>query len=41
VVSSAVERLAAHVTTLQPLVEQFLQPDVRKGAEVEIGNLAR
>jgi hypothetical protein len=40
-VSSAVERLAVYVTTLQPLVEQFLEPDVRNGVEVEIGHLAR
>jgi len=40
VVSGAVERLAMYITTLQPLVELF-EPEHRKGAEVEMGTVAR
>jgi hypothetical protein len=40
VVNSAVERLAAYITTLQPLVE-LLEPDDSKRVEVHMGGRAR
>jgi hypothetical protein len=41
VASGAAERLTMYITTLQPLVELFLELQDRQGAEVKVGNVAR